>query len=394
MSRTPVSGKSYASAARKSTSDKCMQCTVGTDNSSDSVTPTNPEVIAKSKSNSPPKTKVIAKPPSKSPPPVKKTIIKRTQSDSPRRPKSRRARQQDQRQTLIRIPKKISRDFLRKIEEDTLTGDCSDDDEALMDIQSGPSTSSSGGGANGDASPTGGVCLFTSNLYPSNVTSHIFTGCGCTDSHPFFSHSLLCLFTTQRCYATSGFESISQLPAPFILLGDFNGHSSLWGHDDTNSRGRQIEQLISDHCLCLLNNYEKTYFQAPTRTFHSLDLAICTPSLLPLLNFEVDQDLHNSDHFPLLVSHVNAIPKTSNFHRKLGKPWWNSACEQAKKEQRRKWGIFRRYPTTDNLIAFKRAKALARKIRRQSQSILDPIWVFDHIINYQSTVVEKGQSSE
>ncbi|GFW43773.1 putative RNA-directed DNA polymerase from transposon X-element [Trichonephila clavipes] len=38
-----------------------------------------------------------------------------------------------------------------------------------------------------------------------------------------------------------------------------------------------------------------------------------------------------------------------------------------KKEQRRKWGIFRGYPTTDNLIAFKRAKALARKIRRQSQ---------------------------
>ncbi|GFX96350.1 CCHC-type domain-containing protein [Trichonephila clavipes] len=39
-------------------------------------------------------------------------------------------------------------DFHRKIEEDTLTGDCSfEDDEDLMDIQSGPSTSSSRGGA-------------------------------------------------------------------------------------------------------------------------------------------------------------------------------------------------------------------------------------------------------
>ncbi|GFT55183.1 hypothetical protein TNCV_935591 [Trichonephila clavipes] len=46
-----------------------------------------------------------------------------------------------------RIPKKLSRDFHRKIEEDTLTGDCSEDDEDLMDIQSGPSTSSSRGGA-------------------------------------------------------------------------------------------------------------------------------------------------------------------------------------------------------------------------------------------------------
>ncbi|GFV93012.1 probable RNA-directed DNA polymerase from transposon X-element [Trichonephila clavipes] len=62
-----------------------------------------------------------------------------------------------------------------------------------------------------------------------------------------------------------------------------------------------------------------------------------------------------------------AIPRTSNYPRKLCKPWWNSSCQHAKKEQRRTWGIFRRYPTTDNLIAFKHAKALARRIRRQCQ---------------------------
>ncbi|GFX08443.1 hypothetical protein TNCV_3269321 [Trichonephila clavipes] len=89
-----------------------------------------------------------------------------------------------------------------------------------------------------------------------------------------------------------------------------------------------------------------------------------------------------------------AIPKSSNFRRKLCKPWWNSACQQAKKEQRRRWGIFRRYPTTDNLIAFKRAKALARKIRRQSQRESWIQYVFNHIVNYQPTVVEKGQNSE
>ncbi|GFV63397.1 CCHC-type domain-containing protein [Trichonephila clavipes] len=55
------------------------------------------------------------------------------------------------------------------------------------------------------------------------------------------------------------------------------------------------------------------------RTFHLLDLAICSPTLLPMLNFEVDDDLHNSDHFPLLVSHVNGAgtqlrPPTYHFH--------------------------------------------------------------------------------
>ncbi|GFV42604.1 hypothetical protein TNCV_669441 [Trichonephila clavipes] len=37
-------------------------------------------------------------------------------------------------------------------------------------------------------------------------------------------------------------------------------------------------------------------------------------------------------------------------------------ANKPKKEQRRAWGISGRYPTTDNLIAFKRAKALARRI--------------------------------
>ncbi|GFV11566.1 hypothetical protein TNCV_975561 [Trichonephila clavipes] len=78
-------------------------------------------------------------------------LNRRTESDSPRKPKSRRAHQRDLRPHLTRIPKKLSRDFHRKLEDDTLTGDCSEDDEDLMDIQSGPSTSSSRGGASGAA---------------------------------------------------------------------------------------------------------------------------------------------------------------------------------------------------------------------------------------------------
>ncbi|GFX86690.1 uncharacterized protein TNCV_1408881 [Trichonephila clavipes] len=72
LSRTLVSGKSYASATRKSTSDKCIQCDSKKDNISASSIPTKPVVIYPSKTNSPPRTKVIATPISKSPPPAKK----------------------------------------------------------------------------------------------------------------------------------------------------------------------------------------------------------------------------------------------------------------------------------------------------------------------------------
>ncbi|GBN20123.1 putative RNA-directed DNA polymerase from transposon X-element [Araneus ventricosus] len=62
-----------------------------------------------------------------------------------------------------------------------------------------------------------------------------------------------------------------------------------------------------------------------------------------------------------------AIPKSSPNPHKLRKPWWNDACRDAARRQRKLWGIFRRYPTTENLIAFKAAKAYARRVRRQSQ---------------------------
>ncbi|GBN62334.1 hypothetical protein AVEN_31967-1, partial [Araneus ventricosus] len=137
---------------------------------------------------------------------------------------------------------------------------------------------------------SGGVCILTSNLYPSSplplhtslqavaVQVHartLVTVCSVyLPPHDVIGHHVLN-------------NLIEQLPTPFLLLGDFNGHSALWGSDVTNTRGRQIEQLISNNCLCLLNNNEKAYFHEPTRTFHSLDLAICSPALMPLLDFTV-----------------------------------------------------------------------------------------------------------
>ncbi|GFY11800.1 putative RNA-directed DNA polymerase from transposon X-element [Trichonephila clavipes] len=113
---------------------------------------------------------------------------------------------------------------------------------------------------------------------------------------------------------------VDQLPAPFVILGDFNGHSTLWGSAKTNPRGIRIEQVLSDHCLCLLNHEEPTYFYEPTRSFHTLDLAICSPSLFPNLNFSVEKDLYNSDHFPVILFHDSdtggkTFPPTYSYSR-------------------------------------------------------------------------------
>ncbi|GFV11933.1 putative RNA-directed DNA polymerase from transposon X-element [Trichonephila clavipes] len=137
-----------------------------------------------------------------------------------------------------------------------------------------------------------------SHLYPSNVvTLHTSLQAVAVRIHVHSLVTVCCVYLLPNDVVPQVDLNrlVAQLRAPFILLGDFNGHSPLWGHDDTNSRGRQIERLICDHCLCLLNKDEKKYFHAPTRTFHTLDLAMCSPTLLPMLNFAVGKDLYNSD---------------------------------------------------------------------------------------------------
>ncbi|GFW15706.1 probable RNA-directed DNA polymerase from transposon X-element [Trichonephila clavipes] len=268
------------------------------------------------------------------------------------------------------------------------------------------------------------VCIFTSLDVPSSALPlHTSLQAVAVRIHSTSLITVCCLYLPPNTviHQHDLNNLVDQLPVPFVILGDFNGHNTLWGSAKTNPRGRQIEQVLSDHCLCLLNHEEPTYFHEPTRSFHTLDLAICSPSLLPHLNLSIEKDLYNSDHFLVILSHdydtggktfpptysygradwalftqlavipdvmVKAksvdtavqevtnvliaaahlsIPKSSGHSFQHYKPWWNADCQTAYKNQRKLWRIFRRYPSTENLLAFKKAKANARRVRRRSQ---------------------------
>lgn len=215
-------------------------------------------------------------------------------------------------------------------------------------------------------------------------------------------------------------QLLDQLPTPFILIGDVNAHSCVWGSHDTNARGRIIDNIINDNGLCILNNGDNIFFHEPTGTFHAIDLAICSPSLYTFFNFWVGNDLYSSDHFPVFISLTSgvstpihhptkfiydaanwpnftyhakitaemvegdideavdsvtkcithaadtSIPKSSKYQHRW-RPWWNENCRIAKKKQKKAWNIFRRYPSTQNLMNFKRARADARRERRKCQ---------------------------
>ncbi|GFV89362.1 putative RNA-directed DNA polymerase from transposon X-element [Trichonephila clavipes] len=188
-------------------------------------------------------------------------------------------------------------------------------------------------------------------------------------------------------------ELIDQLPSPFILLGDFNAHHWLWGCQDVNSRGK-VEKILTELDLTLLNDGSNTYFHSPTQSLSTIDLSICSPSLLLDLTWSVLGNPLGSDHFPvetfrtqaditedivssgsidaavslvtcILSAANNAIPQPSSRLSRFPKPWWNEECQMAKKDQHKAWNRFRRYPTPDNMIAFNKARARSRKIHRQ-----------------------------
>ena len=205
---------------------------------------------------------------------------------------------------------------------------------------------------------------------------------------------------------------INQLPRPFILLGDFNSHSKLWGCTDTNDKGAIIENFIAENDLCLFNNKQATYLHSPTRKYFSLDLAICSPNIYLDFNWSVLDDLHGSDHFPIVIKEIDSdpeehhprwnlnkanwetfsllceetitpdlfktandiecftktlidiaekcIPKTSTNYKR-NKPWFNDEVKTAIKKRKSALRTFNKNPTKENLIHTKEMRAKARK---------------------------------
>ena len=51
---------------------------------------------------------------------------------------------------------------------------------------------------------------------------------------------------------------VRQLPSPFLLLGDFNAHSPLWGNNNSDVKGQIIENFLTNSELYLFNDLSPT----------------------------------------------------------------------------------------------------------------------------------------
>ena len=209
-------------------------------------------------------------------------------------------------------------------------------------------------------------------------------------------------------------DLISQLPQPFLLVGDFNAHNTIWGCTDTNRRGDQIENFMSVNSLSFLNDPSaKTYLHPASGSYSSIDLSFCSPVLLPDFSWRCLEDTCGSDHFPIIlnenkpsvldrpqkwklskanwskfqmlceqniVHHAfedcedpsflfssllfdaakQSIPQTSTNPKRPDKPWFTSECKEAVRERKASLRKFNLRPTQENLNDFRIRRAKAR----------------------------------
>lgn len=88
----------------------------------------------------------------------------------------------------------------------------------------------------------------------------------------------------------------------FLLGGDFNAKSILWGNTNVNNKGSRLEAFIAQHNLAMINNGT-----IPTFDGHQgqsiVDLTLASQSLLTLLaNWHVSVKISLSDHNIILFS--------------------------------------------------------------------------------------------
>lgn len=215
-------------------------------------------------------------------------------------------------------------------------------------------------------------------------------------------------------------ELHSQLPSPYLLLGDFNGHHPLWGGRHTDRRGKITEDFINAHSLCLLNDGSHTYLHPGYGTYSAIDISLSDPILFLDYDWSVLEETHGSDHFPLLLKYSGQpsqeytprwklnradwdmyvelctevivpsryenvedalevfsrdiieiankiIPKSKANPFHSPKPWFDSEVQNAIKERKKALRKFNSQPIQANLDNFKILRAKARRLVRQKK---------------------------
>ena len=109
-------------------------------------------------------------------------------------------------------------------------------------------------------------------------------------------------------------DVISQLPEPFMLLGDYNAHHGLWYSSGEDSRGKMIENVLMENNLICLNDQRPTYYRVHDQVATNIDLSILSSNVCLDYSWNVLPYLYGSDHYQIILENhsqqiVEKIPR-------------------------------------------------------------------------------------
>ena len=240
-----------------------------------------------------------------------------------------------------------------------------------------------------------------------------------------FKYSIINVYIppNQKFMSSDLLGIINQVPGPIILLGDFNAWSPLWGSNQTNARGRLIEDVILFKNLIVLNDGSPTHLSTHN-TLTNVDICFGSASISTKLTCSTLSNLGGSDHFPLITAintgtmndfvfkpkfifekadwdrfssivtrNMNKFPPSDNINKEAVElqkilrsaahlsikqttprrspkcvPWWSIELEEKRNKKQQAGHFFKHHRSRENLIKYKKLNAVFRKACRAAKN--------------------------
>lgn len=230
---------------------------------------------------------------------------------------------------------------------------------------------------------------------------------------------ILSVYNPNKVITVEEFDHyVEQLGSHRIMLGDFNAHHFLWdSRCASNTTGNNLVSSLLNHPdMCLLTPCSlPTYYHVQTGGFSTLDLCFVSVDLYPSSEVSLQRDL-GSDHEPVQISisyrpsitlrkrrprwifddslwdtwssslpvaggeRGELVDEYSRFEEallvtskkvfkqskevinpKYSKIWWTPECETLVQKRHTAKNKLKNHPTSKNLIALRKAEALAKR---------------------------------
>jgi len=97
------------------------------------------------------------------------------------------------------------------------------------------------------------------------------------------------------------YDLLNQVPPPVLLTGNLYSTQYPWGCTKLDHQGKMLEDILTKHNLCILNDISPTYLHPATGTTSAIDLSVCSPSIFLDLQWKTLDDLCGSDHYPITL---------------------------------------------------------------------------------------------